>query len=113
MKYALLSLKITFVFYYVFAGVLLLGILIPETSGVGMAFLSFAAGILGFAVTKVHSGLAQKKYWAWVASIIISGLSLFSLFFPIGLMGLIGLLNKETRQAFAKIDGLSATNPTV
>jgi hypothetical protein len=42
----------------------------------------------------------EGKYWAWVAGIIVSGMQVLSIFFPLGIMGLMGLLNSKTRQAF-------------
>lgn len=58
--------------------------------------------ILGFAVfiEIVVRGLDRGKFWAWVAALCISGLYIPSLFLPLGLMALIGLLDQDTRAAF-------------
>jgi hypothetical protein len=45
-------------------------------------------------------GLKRKKFWAWVTGVILFGTFLFSAFLPLGVMGLIGLLERKTRIYF-------------
>lgn len=57
---------------------------------------------LGFAVAieVVVRGLIRRKFWAWIAGLCLSGLYVPSLFLPLGVMGLIGLLDPTSRAAF-------------
>ncbi len=50
----------------------------------------------------VIGGLRKNKVWAWVAALVFSILYTFSLFLPLGLVGLYGLLHKDTRRSFFK-----------
>lgn len=58
--------------------------------------------VVGFiAVIEVTAwGLQQRKFWAWVVGLIIFALYVPSLFIPLGVLGLIGLLNDASRREF-------------
>jgi hypothetical protein len=58
--------------------------------------------IVGFAVfiEIVARALNRRRFWAWVAGLCVSGLYIPSLFLPLGVMGLIGLLDPASRAAF-------------
>ena len=58
--------------------------------------------IIGFAVfiEIVARALNRRQFWAWVAGLCISGLYIPSLFLPLGVMGLVGLLDPASRAAF-------------
>jgi hypothetical protein len=58
---------------------------------------------VGFIVVPiiVASALKKRKRWAWIASWCLMGLYLPSLFFPLGLPMLIGILDKEVKEFFA------------
>ena len=58
--------------------------------------------IVGFAVfiEIVVQALNRGKFWAWVAGLCLSGLYIPSLFLPLGVMGLIGLLDPVSQAAF-------------
>jgi hypothetical protein len=45
-------------------------------------------------------GLHRRKFWAWVAGLCIFGLYAPSLFFPLGALGLWGLLDSGSRAEF-------------
>jgi len=45
-------------------------------------------------------GLRRRKFWAWVAGLCIFGLYVPSLFFPLGALGLWGLLDSGSRAEF-------------
>ncbi|MBI2336217.1 MAG: hypothetical protein HYU97_05605 [Deltaproteobacteria bacterium] len=47
-------------------------------------------------------GLKKYKFWAWVCGIIISGLNVFSICMPLGILSLVGLLVKDTQPLFQK-----------
>jgi len=48
----------------------------------------------------VCTALRRRQFWAWVAGLCISGLYIPSLFLPLGVMGLVGLLDPASRAAF-------------
>ena len=105
----LISLKIMTIFYYILRALLLglelSGVLVPseQLNISGIMFMSGFVFVLGYFFQKVNSGLRQDKYWAWISAIILSGMMSFSLFFILGVIGLMGLLSKETRQHFNQI----------
>lgn len=68
----------------------------PLGAVVLMLCLVLAAGI-----EYVAYGLNQRKFWAWVAGLIIFGLYVPSAFLPLGGFGLWGLLDKGTRAEFS------------
>ncbi len=49
----------------------------------------------------VASALKQRKRWAWIASWCLTVLYLPSLFFPLGILMLMGILDKEVKEFFA------------
>lgn len=103
MKLALIALRIMSIAYLVLGPILItVGLFYQET----LVFLFIGPFLFGLGILyhQIRKGLVEGKYWAWVSGIIVSALSLTSLFFPLGIMGLYGLLNRETRQAFNRID---------
>jgi hypothetical protein len=56
--------------------------------------------ILVAGIELVVYGLHRRKFWAWVAGLCIFGLYAPSLFFPLGALGLWGLLDKGSRAEF-------------
>src|SRR3989344_678736 len=57
---------------------------------------------MGVFVEIVIKGLKDNKYWAWIAGLVVCGLYIPSIFIVCGIIGLIGLLNKEVRTDFFK-----------
>lgn len=105
MKHSLLSLKILIGFYIVLALLLLLIPIVSNSANVGgMIFTSIFTSGWAYFHYKVRSSLMLKKYWAWIVSIIIFGMTTLSILFPLGILGLMGVLKKETRHAFARND---------
>jgi hypothetical protein len=49
----------------------------------------------------VASALMKRKRWAWITSWYLTALYLPSLFFPLGIPMLIGILDKEVKEFFA------------
>ena len=76
----------------------------PEVLEEYPIWIGICTGLLtvGFAVFLeiVVRSLQRRKFWAWVAGLCLSGLYVPSLFLPLGVMGLIGLLDPATRAAF-------------
>lgn len=99
MNPALLSLKIAQFLYFILAAVLVVSSFAVE-GGVGLLVVSLFIIGWGYFLIRIRRGLMEGKYWAWVAGIIVSGMQVLSIFFPLGIMGLMGLLNSKTRQAF-------------
>ena len=69
--------------------------------GVGIALftlLLFIALIVGIQI--VVAGLRRRRFWAWVTALCIFGVYLPSLFFPLGALGLWGLLDSASRAEF-------------
>ena len=62
-----------------------------------MALFSIAIGIF---IEIVITGLKNNKFWAWVAGLIICGIYVPSLLIALGIIGLIGLLDKDVRKNF-------------
>ena len=64
----------------------------------------FIAGIgslaFGIFVEYVTKELKKNKFWAWIVAIIISGIYIPSIFIILGIIGLLGLVHKNTRTAF-------------
>lgn len=50
----------------------------------------------------VVRGLKRHKYWAWIASIIIFGIYIPSIFIVLGIIGLIGILKQDTKKIFVQ-----------
>jgi hypothetical protein len=107
-KYTFLALKIQAGVYFILSiALIIVGFLQPE-GGVPLIGMGLFTSVLGFANLKIKKSLAAGKYWAWVTAIVVFGLSLFSIFLPLSVMGLVGLLKKETRQTFAGNDLVSS-----
>jgi hypothetical protein len=45
-------------------------------------------------------GLKRRKFWAWVAGLIVFGMYVMSAFLPLGAFGLWGLLDRGSREEF-------------
>ncbi len=56
-------------------------------------------------------GLRRRRFWGWVAGIILFGLYVPSLFLPLGVLGLWGLLDPASRRLFPGASAGSAPLP--
>ncbi len=63
-------------------------------------FASLVCFGLAALVEFVIHGLRRRKFWAWVAGLCIFGLFLPTYFFPLGALGLWGLLDNGSRAEF-------------
>ena len=68
----------------------------------GASIIALVSIGMGVFVEIVIKGLKDNKFWAWVAGLIICGIYVPSLFIILGIIGLIGLLDKEVRKDFLK-----------
>jgi hypothetical protein len=65
----------------------------------GIVMLAVCLAIV-IGIEFVKNGLRKRKFWAWVAGLCIFGIYLPSLFFPLGALGLWGLLDEGSRSEF-------------
>ncbi len=110
LKRSLFCLKILFIIYFLLGfgltsyGTLLIGS--NEEQLLESAFVLFFGGIImiafSFLFYIVKKKLEQRKYWAWIAGIIISGLMSFNIFLFLGIPCLLGLASRETQGYFSK-----------
>jgi hypothetical protein len=100
---AITCLHISAALYGVLAIVVLLLFLSVARTGVGF-LVGF--GLAGFCVSLtvglelVVAGLKERKFWAWVVGLCIFVIYTPSLFFLLGILGLWGLLDAESRAEF-------------
>ena len=105
MKKSLLSLKLLIGLYLVVATLFLIGAVAGDQDDFSKTMcVSVFSFIWAYFHHKVRSGLQQEKYWAWIASINLFIMTIPSFLFPIGILGLRGVLKKETRRTFARND---------
>lgn len=103
-SYAVISLRISAVIYALL-GVAMFPLLLltaEENSfalPVAIALLLFALA-LAAGCEFVVWGLKRRKFWAWIAGLCIFGLFVPSLFLPLGVIGLIGLLDGASQKEF-------------
>ena len=89
---------------YIIAGLALFALLMfDDKSGLGFPF---AVGVLllclalACGIEFVVYGLRRRKFWAWVAGLCIFGFYVPTLFLPLGVIGLWGLLDSGSRAEF-------------
>ena len=75
-----------------------------ETFGAVIAVFCIA---LAVGVEVVAYGVHRRKFWAWIAGLVVFGLYLPSAFFPLGALGLWGLLATGSRNEF----GVTRSDP--
>jgi type II secretory pathway pseudopilin PulG len=119
LKLATVSLRIGAVFYALLGvGVLVAAVFVdpPDTTPsdrwffLGMlVFLGLVSLGMAAASELIVWGLARRRMWAWVAGLCVFGLYVPSLFFPLGALGLWGLLDPGSRALFGM--GAGAAQP--
>jgi hypothetical protein len=109
---AIVCLHISAVLYFM-VGVLILGIFAINEheagTGAGLCMFVFCVALIAGIEVVVH-GLHQRKFWAWIAGLCIFGMYIGSLFFPLGALGLWGLLDSGSRAEFG-VNGGSRGHP--
>ena len=103
--WALWSLRISTVLYYliIIACLAAAFFLPPDPEFFSSAFLILLAIFtLPFVIflELLIAHLKRRKFWAWVAGIVVGGLYAPSLFLPLGVFILIGLLSEKSREEF-------------
>jgi len=73
--------------------------LISNEATLGAIMACFALA-LAAGVEVVAYGIRKRRFWAWIAGLIIFGIYLPSLFLPLGVLGLWGLLAASSRVEF-------------
>src|SRR5713101_6732144 len=100
---ASLSLHISALLYFAIAVGCLVAARQMELSSSQRAFLAFLGGacaLLALGVEFVAYGVHRRRYWAWITGLCVFGLYVPSLFLPLGLLGLWGLLDRGSQEAF-------------
>jgi hypothetical protein len=89
---------------YILIGIGLCVILAMENNAnslIGFSICLFTMiGALVSVIEVIAYGLTQRKFWAWVAGLIVFGIYVPSLFLPLGALGLWGLLDENSRREF-------------
>jgi len=91
------------VFLYVIIGAVCLVIAGTADSSFEQAALTALAGscfLLALGVEVVAYGVHRRRYWGWIAGLCVFGVYVPSLFLPLGILGLWGLLDRSSRQVF-------------
>lgn len=85
---------------------LLVGEMGPETPDTFIKMMWVFSGLfmiaMGVFIEIVVKSLKNNKFWAWIAGLIICGLYIPSIFIFLGIIGLIGLLDKDVRKDFLR-----------
>lgn len=102
---AILGLRIsTIIYYLIIAGFIIGGFMIPadfeEASPLELWLIAGFTLPFVILLEVVILNLKRRKYWAWIAGIIVGGLYVPSIFLPLGAMILVGLLVNGSMQEF-------------
>lgn len=111
---AILGIRISTIIYYL----IILGCLVSTffVSGVDLVLPIVLATItlpfvIFLEILIIH--IRKRKYWAWIAGLIVGGLYIPSLFFPFGAMIFIGLLTNASRKEFESTNKIVKTGSGV
>ncbi|WP_413942686.1 hypothetical protein [Bdellovibrio sp. HCB-162] len=95
LKKPLRTMKFLFILYILvgfFAGVL--GVF---TANVALLIMAVFLALPLFLARFAYRGLVEGKKSAWVVAIVLSSMTVASIFFPLGIYSLIGLMDKSVR----------------
>ncbi len=102
--WALWSLRIsTIIYYLIFIACVVGAMLLPDNDDFPpLLLIIMAVFTLPFVVFLefVIAHLKQNRFWAWVAGVAVGGLYAPSLFLPLGVFILVGLLSDGSRARF-------------
>ena len=76
---------------------------LEDAGSFGQFFLRFLGGVclaLVLGIELVAYGIHRRGFWAWIAGLCIFAVYVPSLFFPLGVLGLWGLLDGGSREVF-------------
>lgn len=111
---AILAIRISTVIYALLAlvFVVLTFVLPTDTDGWSPFMGYFMAAILVPFIVFLEiliTALRKRRFWAWIAGLIVASMYVPSLFLPLGIMLFIGLLSNESRSEFGV--GNKTTSP--
>jgi hypothetical protein len=102
---AIIAIRISTVIYYLlFIGFIIAGFLIPPEAEEFNRYMAWFISIftlpfiIFLEVLIIH--LKRRRYWAWIGGLIVGAMYAPSLFLPLGIMILIGLLSEQGRLEF-------------
>ena len=102
---AILAIRISTVLYYlIFFGMIIAGFFVSPADKDFNRYILWGSSIfiipivIFLEVLIVH--LRRRRYWAWVGGLIIGATYAPSLFLPLGVMILVGLLSEEGKGEF-------------
>lgn len=72
----------------------------PPNAWLGGVCMFSICAVLAVAMLVVAWGIQRRKFWGWVAGLCVFGVFLPSAFFPLGALGLWGLLDRGSRSEF-------------
>ena len=104
--WVVVSFRVAAVLYLLLGGfltVLLIIILLKSVENVDYSLfivVSVVSFIMVVVTEVVIYGLRKKKFWAWVGAIMLSALYIPSIFLPLGVIALCGLLTKDVRKNY-------------
>lgn len=84
---------------YLLVAVLFVFFLVDEGLLLAIFFSGFCVA-LSVAVELIAAGLQRRKFWAYIASMCVFTTYIPSLFLPLGVLGLWGLLDPGSRSVF-------------
>ncbi len=67
--------------------------------------------VLAAGVEVVAYGIHKRRFWGWIAGLVVCGIYTPSLFFPLGILGLWGLLAPGSRTEFGVVRSNSDPTP--
>lgn len=112
-RLATLAIRISLVIYYlILAGCILMAVMFRGDPEVPAVLLWMPAGVLLPFIVFLECllrALRKRKFWAWVAGLIVGALYAPSLFLPMGVMILVGLLKRESMLEFG-LGKMTASN---
>ncbi|MFH1367587.1 MAG: hypothetical protein ABII64_00535 [Elusimicrobiota bacterium] len=104
LKYAIISLRISTIIYILIGLAFTIFLIAGDKETVNAKWFVIATIILGIVlvvfVEIVIKYIKKRRFWAWVAGLCIGGIYLPSLFLPLGIFILLGLLDVNTRREF-------------
>ncbi len=96
---AIWCLRISAVLYFGLGCLVLFLFLSLDRIAHGLVLFVFCLA-LAVGIEIVNSGLRRRKFWAWVAGLCVFAVYVPSLFIPLGVLGLWGLLDAGSRAEF-------------
>ncbi|MBD3416083.1 MAG: hypothetical protein GF416_02975 [Candidatus Altiarchaeales archaeon] len=71
-----------------------------------VVFLFGFAAIVVVCTEALVRGLRRDSFWAWIISLVVLGIYAPSLYFPLALLGILGLVWRSSRERFLNKEGV-------